>query len=339
MRDQEEGMGEDFWRNAEKLVGVGYGSGVLGVEEDPDPDDAGKRFMAWVAPPETHNDHRKWKYDLRATGGTRRDAIEQLAKRVYRELKKRAYAQMRDALPYAEWRRMAEEAELLLSAEYTVVLGSKNDDEEAIGMSLLRRSYWADVRGQAESLIGQIKAGEIPSSDDFNDCLREIEVIYTSDAHKYLWFSENDDAYEAEMGEKAETIEVAAAFAFQADIQGCVARTVEVQNLREIDCPRCGKVVVWSDPDEDEECRKCGYPTSVEVSRAYTDPQMKVNDEPLVCETCRADHPDEALAPVDQRDDFTCDECGADYTQPKEEATAPAAETPTEEVPDGAPEP
>lgn len=345
MRDHEEGMDEDFWRNAEKLVGVGYDGAVLGVEEDADPDDEGERFTAWIAPPEIHDTHRKWKFELRDKGATRRDAIEKLARRVYRELKKHAYAQLRNALPYAEWRRMAEEAELLLSVEHTVVLGSKGDDEEAIAMSLLRRDYWQDVRRRAQDLIGQIKNGEITSSDEFEDRLREIEIIYTSDAHKTLWFSNNDDAYKEEMGEPAETIEAAAAFALQTDVREEVGRRVEVQHLREIDCPRCGTVVVWTDPDEDEECRKCGYPTSVEVSRAHQhlDGVLQVGGvvtpDPTLCETCLEDVPESdagGYQPTPHRDDFTCDLCGADFTQPKADPPASAEEAPTPpETPDG----
>lgn len=314
MRDHEEGMDEDFWRNAERLLGVGYDGAVLGVEEDKDPEDENERFTAWVAPPETHEQHRKWKWDLRETAGTRKGALEALSTRVRREMKKQAYARLHDALPYGEWRRMEEEAELLLSVKHKVVLGSRGDDEEQIALNLLRRDYWQDVRRHAGDLVGQIKSGEITSAEEFDDRLREIEVIYTSDAHKTLWMSDNDEAYEDEMGEKPESITVAAVWALQADVRERVQASIEVHHLRELDCPRCGTVVVWSDPDgaEADECRKCGYDTCVAVSRAYASGGYRI------CEVCRDDHPDEPLAPVDHRDDFRCDECGGEYTQPEE---------------------
>lgn len=339
MRDREDGMDENFWNNAEKLLGVGYGGAELHVTEEADPNDPDERFMAWVEPTDPKSARRHLRWDLRTHGGTRRYALERLSELLDRRVRTDAYKALREALPYNQWRQLAVEAELLLSVEYTVVLGSKTDDEEAIGMTLLRKSYWEDVRGQADALLDAIKSGEIPDSDTFEDHLHEIGVIYTSDAHKTVWFSDNDDAYEDEMGEKADTIEVTAMYALQADVRERVAASIDVQHLRKIDCPRCGKVVIWTDPDEDEECRKCGYPTSVEVSRAYVDPL--VADELYVCETCRADHPGEALYPVDHRKDFTCDECGSEYTQPKVEPTAPGAPatTETQEVPDGDPEP
>lgn len=94
--------------------------------------------------------------------------------------------------------------------------------EEAL--RILRRDYWQDVRDVVEDLREEIKRGNLePDAEAIDTWIHETidghqRVIYTHYARETLLFVDNPDAYEEEMGEKPQTVEQAAYFAFRKDV-------------------------------------------------------------------------------------------------------------------------
>jgi hypothetical protein len=92
-------------------------------------------------------------------------------------------------------------------------------------LAVLRRDYYADVRGLADAFReAKAYAKEHGESFEPSDALHEIvdgsqRVIYTVQARVGLLCSDNEDAYEDEMGEPAPTIEAAMFMALRRDVE------------------------------------------------------------------------------------------------------------------------
>ncbi len=86
------------------------------------------------------------------------------------------------------------------------------------------KEYFAECRACAKAAIEQAKE----YSEDIEDVLQEMidgheYIIYTHKARLVIAWSENPDAYEDEMGERAPTDEARAFMAMRADVQRYVA--------------------------------------------------------------------------------------------------------------------
>jgi len=97
----------------------------------------------------------------------------------------------------------------------------EKDVEEA--QRILRADYYHDVNLHAEDLLERVVSGEIRDPERFDEALHEEcdgsgRVIYTYKAKQGLLASDNEDAYEEEMGEPAPGPEQAMYFALRADI-------------------------------------------------------------------------------------------------------------------------
>lgn len=99
-------------------------------------------------------------------------------------------------------------------------------NEESItvdqALSVIRRDYWDDVRGIAEEVTRAVKDGEV-DEDGFYDYIREQcdgsqRVIYTFQAKLGMLCTNNDDAYQDELGEPPPTVEAAMCMALIADV-------------------------------------------------------------------------------------------------------------------------
>ncbi len=91
-------------------------------------------------------------------------------------------------------------------------------------IDILNRDYWDDVRGVTSDLIRQIKDGEITSESDLYERLDEDvdntqRIIYTFQAKCGLLSTNNEDAYEDEIGEKPPSIEAQMSMAMRADVR------------------------------------------------------------------------------------------------------------------------
>ncbi len=85
---------------------------------------------------------------------------------------------------------------------------------------LTSKEYFEECRECAKSAIEQAKEYR----EDIEDVLHEMidgheYIIYTHKARLVVAWSENPDAYEDEMGERAPTDEARAFFAMRADVQ------------------------------------------------------------------------------------------------------------------------
>ena len=87
----------------------------------------------------------------------------------------------------------------------------------------LRHWYYSEIKEWAADYDRAIESGEYADREEFLDRLHEdIDssqlVIYTYKAKAVLFASDNEDAYEDQMGEKAPTVEAAAYMAIETDI-------------------------------------------------------------------------------------------------------------------------
>ena len=73
-------------------------------------------------------------------------------------------------------------------------------------LDVLRQDYWQDIRGTGDSIIQEVKAGDITSRDEFEERLNQdidgsSRVIYTIENQLTLICSDESDAYVEEFGE------------------------------------------------------------------------------------------------------------------------------------------
>lgn len=73
-------------------------------------------------------------------------------------------------------------------------------------LDVLRQDYWQDIRGTGDSIIKEVKDGDITSRDEFEERLRQdidgsSRVIYTLENQLTLICSDEADAYVEDFGE------------------------------------------------------------------------------------------------------------------------------------------
>ena len=73
-------------------------------------------------------------------------------------------------------------------------------------LDVLRQDYWQDIRGTGDSIIKEVRDGDITSRDEFEERLAQdidgsSRVIYTLENQLTLICSDHYDAYVEEFGE------------------------------------------------------------------------------------------------------------------------------------------
>lgn len=97
-----------------------------------------------------------------------------------------------------------------------------SEDQVREAERVLYRAHYSHVRATAIDVLEDVLSGRIYDADALHTRLHEeaeTAVTYTRDAERILFSSENSDAYEDETGEKAPSVEAAAAMAFKADVR------------------------------------------------------------------------------------------------------------------------
>lgn len=106
----------------------------------------------------------------------------------------------------------------------------ENDNTEAnldTAFSIMRRWYYTGVRQLADCLISDLKGEKPEDEDTAREWLSERVdedtdghefVIYTFKAKCALLASDNDDAYQDELGEPAPSVEAATCMAMRRDV-------------------------------------------------------------------------------------------------------------------------
>jgi hypothetical protein len=92
-----------------------------------------------------------------------------------------------------------------------------------LGVDLIRKDYWADVRGVTAGLIERVKEGEISDQEGLEQALNEAvegtqRVIYTFQAKLGMLATNNPDAWE-ELGLESPTVEQMMFCAMEADVR------------------------------------------------------------------------------------------------------------------------
>jgi hypothetical protein len=92
-----------------------------------------------------------------------------------------------------------------------------------LGVDLINKDYWADVRGVAKDLLRQIKDGEIKTREGLDDALNQDidstqRVIYTFEAKLGMIATNNPDAWE-ELGLEHPSVEQMMFAAMEADVR------------------------------------------------------------------------------------------------------------------------
>ena len=345
----------DLWTLGEQLVGHGYSSALIEVEEDTQALDQDERFKAWltfdpekVRNPDAQAKLRNLRYSTVVHGNTREDVLKYLSEKLRNKVIQSAFESLKSALPYELTREFDTLAKLWLGVSHRVFLGSKDETPEGMAYNLLSREHFDTVKGHVDSIRSAIRDGEITCADDLVRQIDEIEVIYTHNAMNLLRVSDNNEEWKEIHGENEPFPgwEAAATLALQADVRESLGRHgIDPNTITQKDCARCGDVAVF---DEDEEnCPKCNLDFNVAEADGF------VSDEHFICADCYEGYeeafPNHAKI-MDPRREFACDECRGDFITPKviepvaaPEATPeaptpaePAAEAPpTEEVGDG----
>jgi|SRR5882724_1354884 len=98
------------------------------------------------------------------------------------------------------------------------------DEDLDAAVRIIRQHYYQEVRSYADDLLRAVKDGEITDEEQLTERLdQEVDgsarVIYTFKSKLGLLASDNDDAYEDEMGEPPNDVAVQMAFAMRQDIR------------------------------------------------------------------------------------------------------------------------
>lgn len=312
-----------FWQVAEAALRVRYDEAVLETKEEAgreEPFSATVRRERGTQGWRAGDEYEVWYLEVR--GATREAAIEALQEKCREHLLRAGFATMLQALPYEEAQRIERYATLLLEARHAVVVTSKGTSVEDLANNIKQRWYADLVRDHVEEIKDAIKDGEITTSEEVYDRIREMEVVYTGQAQDILRYSSNDDAYEEETGEKVPDWSTLAAYALQADVTKNLG--FEPSDIHEVDCPRCGTVVSTEDESDETDCPKCGIDLSTEVREGFHMPDPPC---PSICEDCAEKNDNIKDVRVAPNTEFDCVECDGHFlTAPAKAQPAPAAE-------------
>ncbi len=98
------------------------------------------------------------------------------------------------------------------------------DEDLDDAVRVIRAHYYQEVRRYADDLLEAVKDGEITDDEQLTERLdQEVDgsarVIYTFKSKLGLLASDNDEAYEDEMGEPTNDVAIQMAFAMRQDIR------------------------------------------------------------------------------------------------------------------------
>lgn len=304
-----------FWSVAEAALRVRYDEAVLEVKDELGRDEPISATVSRARGSKdwrSGDEHEVWFLNVRATD--QETAIQNLKEKCREHLLRAGFATMLQALPQEEAARLERYATLFLEARHSVVISSKGTTVEELANNIKQRWYADLVRDHVEEIKDAIKDGEITTSEEVYDRIREMEVIYTSQAQDVLRFSQNDTAYWEEMGGEAPSWAVVASYALQADVLKDLG--FDPGQIHEVDCPRCGTVVSTEDESDETDCPKCGIDLDTEIREGYFDPGPPgalPDEESKICQDC-SDEQDGAtnrLPPVriPPEQEFDCHAC------------------------------
>ncbi len=180
------------------------------------------RFMGVKAEDE-HMLH-SLRYTYSKTGTSAKDAIDKLTDLIENAYYREIFAKVHKTIPWELSRTIDRLAETWLKVNHTVLLGS--GDPEDVAMGVLRQEYYESVKSEAEEILEEVRDGRLDEEGARNR-VREGEVIYMSEAHKVILISRNDGEYFDPMGEDAPPWETVASYAKQADVMEMVEGKLE----------------------------------------------------------------------------------------------------------------
>lgn len=294
------------WSLAESALGCGYDKGSVEVNVVRKNERYEARFVI-DDPRSSHPNGRP-----SAEGGNESEAIENLTRKVIDDEIRTSMRLLKARLPVDERRAMDRYAVLLLEADHTVILGSERDTVESIADDVQRRRYHEEIDDHVDTIKTDIKGGSIRTEREFDETFYEFGVSSEHDAFIALLYSKNSDAWKEHGGEP--DFETMAAYAVQADVMDALRKEgIEPSEIKEVECARCGDVVVTSEDTED--CPKCGLNLDaverdgVTVTQAGSEPEE-------VCDDCVI--PEDAITILPRDHAFECVRCGDACVTPKE---------------------
>lgn len=256
-----------------------------------------------------------------AVGETEAGAIENVARKVIDDEIRASLRVLKAKLPTEERRAMDRYAVLLLESDHLVVLGSERDTVESLAEDIQRRRYQEEIADHVDTIQVDIKNGSIRSEKEFDETFYEFGVRNEDEALNALRHSKNSGAWK-EHGDSAPDFETMAAYAVQADVMDALRRAgIEPSEIEEVQCARCGDVVITSEDTED--CPKCGLNLDAEERDGKI--LVEDGDGKTVCEDCvkPEDLVDDDAVNIKPDTDFDCERCGDACVTPK---TAPEPE-------------
>lgn len=188
----------------------------------------GAEYTAYVkfkdVEPEHEHTFHSLRYTYSKTGPCAEDALDQLTQHIENAYYREIFAKVHKTIPWGMSRTIDRLAEMWLKVNHTVLLGS--GDPEDVAMGVLRREYYESVKSEAEEILEEVRDGSL-DEEGARDRVREGEVTYTSEAHKVILISRNDGEYFDQMGEDAPPWETVASWAKQADVMEMVEGKLE----------------------------------------------------------------------------------------------------------------
>lgn len=316
-RDYELSNDYDFWTLAERYLEAGRDGVTLTVTKDKDEEE-------WVARIQYSDpDKRKYLDHDRAKGYSEEEAKQKLHRKLTDHFCRETFKELLSVIPRAERELLTKYAVLLLEAEHTVVLGSKDDDPEKIADRIGQREYWARVRAAADDIKSQVKDGDLKSQDDVEEAIGSNEIYYTGNALKVLLHSRSDEEYWEQTGEEPPGWERIATYAFQADVREALG--FDPSDMHEVECARCGDVVATEDDPTD--CPKCGLDLTTIENAGYHVVSVDDPTQHDVCENCYDTDLHQNGAEIEPGQEFDCYVCDNHcITPPAGQLSAPQAQ-------------
>lgn len=300
-----------FWSVAEAALRVRYDEAVLEVKDEPGRDEPISATVSRARGSKdwrSGDEHEVWFLNVRAAD--QETAIQNLKEKCREHLLRAGFATMLQALPQEEAARLERYATLFLEARHSVVVSSKGTTVEEIANDIKARGYSDLVEDHVKDIKDAIRDGEITTSEEMYDRIREMEVTYTARAQDVLRFSQNDTAYWDEMGGEAPNWEVVASYALQADVLKDLG--FDPGQIHEVNCPRCGTVVSTEDESDETDCPKCGIDLDTEVREGFETSNAEGEDTGRICSECLDEKAKEQIVnttPVYPDTEFECAGC------------------------------
>ncbi len=243
---------------------------------------------------------------ITVTGATQEALGERLAKKTDEIRCARAFASFLTLLPADTAHALRAHAERVLSIQYKVYLGDRNQSKEQFALGLLEDTYREEVANAVELMLTDLKNGEIRTEEQYQYYLYDLPSIHgESDAYRILLCSNNADAGEQTSRDPT----FLAAEAFIADVTYELSRYgIEPSAIEERECAACGNVVVWT--NDPETCPRCDLSFDTQEKPGHRQNGI------VLCDDCIEEGAtfDAPLPPGT----YECSACSTEYYNPKE---------------------